>query len=105
MPTNFRLVVYTTQRKPRELAPQSARNRLAERSFTHTWRPHKAQDRPLHIRLQAANGEIVQNAVFNLFQVVVIRVQNFLRFGNLDFLPGSFRPGQNGQPLNVVAGE
>src|SRR5205807_9422682 len=72
MPANFRFVMHAAERKPRELASQRARNRLAERSLAYARRSNKAQNRPLHVRLQPADREIVENAVFNLFEVIVI---------------------------------
>ncbi len=105
MAANFRFIVHATEREPHELAAQRARNRLAQRSLAHARRPDEAQNRPLHVRLQPTNREIVENAVFDFLQIVVIRVENFLGLRNLDFLTRSLCPRQHGKPFNVVARE
>ena len=35
----------------------------------------------------------------------MIGIENFLGLGDLDFLPRSFLPGEDGEPLDVVAGD
>ena len=69
---NFRFIVHAAQRKPNKLAAQRSRNRLAQRSLAHARRSDKAQNRPLHVRLQPPHGKIVENPVFHLLQIVVI---------------------------------
>src|ERR1035437_8687706 len=57
----------------------SARNRFSERSFPHAWRPEEAQDRPLHARLKFLHRQIIENAFFHLFEVVVVLIEIDLR--------------------------
>ncbi len=104
MAANFGLVVHAAQRDADKLPPKRSRDRLSQRGLSHAWRPNKAQNRTLHRRLQPPHGEKIQNAVFDLFQIVVIRIQNFFRFGDVHFAAGSFRPRQHRQPLDVVPG-
>ncbi len=105
MAANFGFIMHAAQRQPHKLASQRPRNRFAQRSLAHARRSDEAQDRTFHIRLQPPHGKIVENAVFNFFQIVVIGIQNFFGLRNLNFLPGSFGPRQHGQPLHVVARE
>ena len=105
MAANFGFVVHAAEREPHELAAQSARDGFAERSLAHAGRSDKAQDRAFHVRLQAADGEIVEDAILDLLEVVVIGIQNFFGLDDFDFLAGSLVPGQHGQPLDVVARE
>ncbi len=104
MSADFRFVVHASHRDAHEFAAQRSRNRFSERSFSHSWRPEEAQDRPLHSRLEFLHREIIENALFHLFEVVVILVQNRLALGDVDFLePGRFRPGQRDHPFQIGA--
>ena len=55
--------------------------------------------------LQPAHGKVIQDAVFDLLQVVVVGIEDFLGFQNVDFATGGLRPRQRRQPLHVVAGD
>ena len=105
MAADFGFIVNAAEREPHELAAEGARDRLAERSLAHAGRSDEAQDRAFHVRLQATDGEIVEDAILDLLEVVVIGIQNFFGFGDLDLLTGSLGPGQHGEPLDVVARE
>ena len=105
MAANLGFVVHAAQRDADELASQSARDRLAQRSLAHARRSDEAKDRAFHVRLQTPHRKVIQNAVFDLLQVVVIGVENFLGLRNVDFAAGSFCPRQHRQPLDVVAGD
>ena len=83
MTANLGFIMHAAQRHASELSVQCARNGAAQRSFTHTRRSHEAQDRPLHARLQLQHGKVIQNAVFDLFQVVVVLIQNLMCLGDV----------------------
>jgi hypothetical protein len=93
MATNLSLVVHTAERDSGKLPSQRPCNAAAERGFAHAWRPDKAQDRPLHIRLQTPDAEVIQDAVLHLLEAIVILVEEL--FGLLDVhLAGrALRPG------------
>ena len=76
MAADLRLVVHAAQRDALEFAAQGARDRPAERGFSHSRRPDKAEDRPLHIGLELEHAEIVENAVLDLLQLVMVFVEN-----------------------------
>ncbi len=103
MAANLRLVVHPAQRDALELAPQGPRDGPAQAGLAHPRRTHKAQNRPLHVRLQLQHAQVVQDAVLHLLQLVVVLVQNLLGLADVDLRSGAPGPGQNGQPLDVVA--
>ncbi len=105
MAANLGLVVHAAERDAPEVAVQRARDRPAERGLAHSGRSDEAEDRPLHIRLEPADREVVQDAVLDLLEVVVILVENLPGLGDVHFAARRFRPGQNREPLNVVARE
>ncbi len=57
------------------------------------------------LRLQPAHGQVVQNAVLHLLQIVVIGVEDLLRLRDVDLDTRRLLPRQHRQPLDVVAGE
>ena len=101
---DFRFIVHPAHRDAHEFAAQRTRDRFPERSFPHSWRPEEAQDRPLHAGLEFLHREIIENALFHLFQVVVVLVQDGLALRDVDFLePRGFRPGQRNHPFQIGA--
>ena len=79
MAADLRLVVHAAHGDARELAAQRARDRSPERRLAHAGRPDEAQDRSLQHRPQLQHGQIIQNAILHLFQVVVVLVQDLGR--------------------------
>ena len=96
MSANFRFIVHAAKRQAHELAAQRAGNRFAQRGLPYSGRSDEAKYWPLHRRLQPPNRQIIQNAVFHFFQIVVVRIQNFFGFGNVHFAAGGLRPRKNG---------
>ena len=84
MAANFGLVMHAAERQARELASQSAGNRFAQRSFSHARRADETQNRSLHAGLQTPHGKIIENAIFDLLQIIVIGIENFFRLWNFD---------------------
>ena len=85
------------------LRPSALRHAAAQRGFAHARRPDEAQDRPLHVRLQPAHAEVVQDAVLHLLQAVVVLVEDLLRLQDVHLAGGRLRPRQHRQPLDIVA--
>ncbi len=82
---DFGFVVHAAERNAHELASQRAGNRLAERGFAHAWRPEEAQDRTFHPRLQLLHRQVIEDALLDLFEIVVILVENLLALDDIDF--------------------
>ena len=76
MPADFRFVAHAAETDADELAAQRAGDRLAKRSLADAGRADKAENRALHLLFQLADGEILENAFFDLFEVVVVFVQD-----------------------------
>ena len=102
---NLGLVVHAAERNTLEFAAQSARNAAAERGLAYARRPDKAKDRSLHIRLETAHAQVVEDAILHPLQIVMIQVEDLLRLGDVHFAAGRLGPRQHRQPLHVVAGE
>ena len=75
MTAHFRFVAHAAKRDASEFATESTRNGAAKRSLTGAGRPDKTQDRPLQVLLQAQDRDVFNDAIFHLFEAVVIFVE------------------------------
>ena len=103
MAADLRLVANPAQRHADELAPHRPRDRTAERGLSRPRRADEAQDRTLWVLLQLAHGEILENAILDLLQVVMVFVQHQARMRNIEVVLGRHRPGQVDQPFQIRA--
>ena len=95
------LVPDAAQRDPHELPSQRPRDGLAQGGLADPGRPDEAEDRPLHFLLHLADGEVLQDPLLDLFQVVVVFVQNLRGRLDVEVVLGLLAPGQLHQPLEV----
>ena len=83
--------------------PHRARDRLAQGRFPHARGPDEAEDRPLHLVLQLAHGEVLQDPLLDLLEVVVVLVEDLLRLGDADVVLRLLLPGKLHHPVQVGA--
>ena len=103
MAADFRLVTHSAQRDAHELAPGGARDRFSERSLADARRPDQAQDRALHLADQGLHREVFEDALLDLFQPVMIFLEDALGFLDVELVLGVLEPGQREEPVEVVA--
>ena len=97
------LVAHAAERDADELAPQRARDRAAERRLADAGRPDEAQDRPLLVGLELAHRQVLEDALLDLLEVVVVGVEDVARLLDVELVLGGDRPRQLDQPLEVGA--
>ncbi|OPZ86875.1 MAG: hypothetical protein BWY76_00743 [bacterium ADurb.Bin429] len=105
MAADFRLVAHRPQRDADELPLHSAGDGLSQRGFSHARRADETEDGPLHVRLQLAHRQVIENAVLHPLQVVVILIENRLRFQDVEAVLRTLFPGQLEDPFHVGAGD
>ena len=103
MAPDLGLVAHAAERHAHELAVGRLGHRLAERGLAHARRAHQAKDRRLHLVDAALHREVLDDALLDLLQAVVIPVQYFLRGLDVTRYLGFLLPGQVDQRLDVVA--
>ena len=103
MATNFGFVPHPAQRHAHKVAPGCFGDGLAERGFTHAWRPHEAQDRPTQLIGAGTHSQIFQDALFDFFQAIVIAVKNLFSCVNVLLGLLLLAPRQRDQPIQIVA--
>ena len=70
------LVAHAAHRDAGEPPAQRAGDRLAQRGLAHARRPDEAQDRAGRVRLQPRHGELLDDPVLDLLDVVVVLVEH-----------------------------
>ena len=103
MAANFGFVPHPAQRLADELAPGRLGNRLAQAGLANPRRPDEAQDRSLQLVGPGLDGEVLDNPVLDLFQRIVVRIQDRLGGRNIALQLGLLAPRQAQQHVQVVA--
>ncbi len=98
---DFRLVADAAKGDPHELPVHGARDRLAERRFSHPGGADEAEDRPLHVALQLPHREVLDDPFLDLVEVVVILVQDLPRLDEVQAILGGLRPRDVENPVQV----
>ena len=83
VPPDLGLVAHAAQRQADELAARGPGDRLAQRGLAHSRRPHEAQDGPLRAADQAAHCEKLEDALLDLLEAVVVRVEHLFGIGEI----------------------
>ena len=79
MAADFRLVADAAERDAHELAVHRARDRLPERCLADARRADEAEDGTLHVPLQLPHGQVFDDALLDLVEIVVIFVEHAAR--------------------------
>src|SRR3546814_11702103 len=79
MAADFGLVAHAAERLAHEFAARRLRDRAAERRLADTRRADEAQDRPLALVGARLNREIFDDAVLDLFERLMVVVEDGLR--------------------------
>ena len=104
MAADFGLVVHAAHGNAREFAAERARDGAAQRGLADAGRPHEAQDGAFQHGLELQDGQVIEDALLHLFQVVVIFVQDLRGAFHVDIRTGGNGPRQAGHPFEVGAG-
>src|SRR5690606_16538916 len=100
---DLRLVADPAERDADELASQRLGDAAPQRRLPDPRRPDEAEDRPLLLRVQLADGQEFDEALLDLVQVVVVAVEDLTRVLEVDRPAALARPRHLDQPLEVAA--
>jgi hypothetical protein len=103
MAANLGLVANAADREAHELASHCSRNRLPERRLADARRSNEAQDRTGQLLLELADGQVLDDAILDLLEIVVILVENLARFADLDVVRRLRAPRQLHEPIEIGA--
>ena len=63
--------------------------------------PDEAEDRALHVLLQLAHGQVFEDPLLDLLEVVVVGVEDLARAPQVEPVAAGLAPGENGQPVEI----
>ncbi len=101
MAANLGFVTHTAQRHANKLAIGRTCNGFGEGRLADTGRPYQAEHRPLELLHTLLHGEILKDAVLDLFQTIVVGVEHLFCLGEVQpDLAGGF-PRHVHQPVDI----
>ena len=101
MAPDFRFVPDAAQADLDKLPADCLSDRFYNAGLTHAGRTHKAKDRPLHILFQLKDRQVFDNPFLDIFQSVMIPVQDFPCPVQIQIVFCFLSPGQIQDPLNI----
>ena len=103
MAADLRFVAHAAERDAHELAVHRPRDRLAERRLADARRADEAEDRPLHVPLQLPDREVLDDALLDLVEIVVVLVEHAARLDRIEPVLGRLVPRHVEHPVQVGA--
>ena len=76
MTSDLGLVAHAAQRDPLKAPAQGSSDGLADRGFADAGWPHEAQNRPLEFGIFLTDAEVLEDALFDVVEPVMIRVED-----------------------------
>ena len=98
---DFGLVAHAAERHPHQLSAERLSDRTCERRLADARRPDEAEDRALDVRIELADGEVLENAVFHFLEARVVRVEDVLGDHQVDDVVGPLVPRQRDEPVEI----
>ena len=102
MAADLRLVVHAAQRHLGKLPVQRPGDGLCDGGLAHAGRADQADDGALELFRILAHGQVLQKAILDLLQAVVILLQHLAGAGQIDLRLLLHAPGQLQHVLDVV---
>ena len=98
---DLRLVVDAAEAHARELAAHRLGDRLAERRLADAGRAHEQEDRAADRVREAAHREVLEDALLDLLEAVVVLVEDLGGLPDVQPVVGRDVPGQRDEPVHV----
>ena len=95
------LVVDAAQADADELAAQRLGDALAQRGLARARRAGEAEDRALHVLLELADGQVFEDPLLDLLQVVVVVVEDLAGAPQVEPVAAGLAPGEDRQPVEI----
>ena len=102
--SDLRLVPHAAEAEAHELAAGGPGDRLPERGLAHAGRPDEAEDGAAHVVLQLAHRKVLEDALLDLVEAVVVGVEDLPGVLDVEVVLGPLGPGKVGDPVEVGAG-
>ena len=101
MSANFGFVSHAAEGSAREVATHAASDRFSERCLADAGRSNEAEDRSLCIGSEFSDGKEFKDAIFDLFEAVMVRVKDFACLMKVEIIVRTCVPGQIDHPVEI----
>jgi hypothetical protein len=105
MAANFGFIANATERDANEFASGSMADGHGQGSLADARRTYEAENGAFGVFYQLANGQELQDAVFDFLEAVVLFVENLFGGQNVANFFRSFLPGYSQQPVEIIAAD
>src|SRR5207244_11370616 len=95
------LVPHAAERDSVELAAERPRDRAPERRLSDAWRAHEAEDGILARRADLLHREVLEDALLDLLEPLVVLVEDPPRALDVDVVRRLLLPGHRPEPVEV----
>ena len=100
---DLRLVMDTAQTHAGKFTAHALRHRMGDGGLAHTRRADQTDDLPLHILVQLAHRQQLQNPFLDLLQTIMIPVQHLAGMGLIQIILRGCVPGQRQTGVQIAA--
>jgi len=101
MTANLRFIAHSAETDSHKFAAQRVGDRLAETGFSYAGWPEKTEDCAVSLRIEFSHGQVFDQPLLYLFQIVVIAIKHLLRLFEIKIIVAQFVPWQIGEDLQV----
>lgn len=102
MATYLGLVVHAAEGHADILAAEGGGDALAQRGLAGARRADEAEDRRLHVALEGEDGDMLEDAVLDLFDAVMVLVEHLAGMVELEVIVAKDIPGEREEQVEVV---
>ena len=100
---DLRLVTHPTERHAHVLTTGRLGDGLTERGLAHTGRPDQTEDGALELVHPRLHRQVLEDAILDLVQAIVIRIQHLLGLGEILLDLGAGLPRHLHHPVHIAA--
>src|SRR5262245_7616605 len=101
MTTNLGFIAHAAQGKPDELPSHRLSHGTSKRRLSDARRPDEAKNRRLALGFQLQDRQVLENALFDLLQIVMVAIEDLAGFVNVDLTHREDVPRQSDQPIEI----
>lgn len=105
MPLDLSDICQATDRKPEKLSTKSLRYALANTGFTYTRWPNETKNFALYRPTKLPYGHKLENSVFDVFEAIMILIENFDGVRNIVILRCMYTPRYLSKPVYIISSD
>ena len=105
MPSDFGFITYSSQTYACKFSSQSFCNRTRQGCLSNTRRSHQTNNWTFHFAYLLSYSKIFYNTFFYFFQTVVLSIQDFFSFFQVEIIFRFFCPGHAEKPVNIISND